>query len=234
MGRQFEWQRKEAARQQWQQEAEQRLARIDNKKSPLEKEDATVMKTQKFAWTREGQKSFEWRKIYHALIGGVGGMPDGGLFTEAVISPTSMRMYTDHRVMGAIVLPGVSHVSLMAKFLVVLALVAAAYAEPEAEANADPAYWYGNYYGLPSYYGGWGYSGYASPYWGGYYNRGYGYWKRDAEAKPEANADPAYWYGNYYGLPSYYGGWGYSGYASPYWGGYYNRGYGYWKRDAEA
>merc|ERR1712109_346549 len=120
------------------------------------------------------------------------------------------------------------------KFLVVLALVAAAYAEPEAEAKADPAYWYGNYYGLPSYYGGWGYSGYASPYWGGYYNRGYGYWKRDAEAKPEAEADPAYWYGNYYGLPSYYGGWGYSGYASPYWGGYYNRGYGYWKRDAEA
>merc|ERR1711978_71968 len=107
------------------------------------------------------------------------------------------------------------------KFLVVLALVAA-------------AYWYGNYWGTPSYYGGWGYSGYASPYWGGYYNRGYGYWKRDAEAKPEANADPAYWYGNYYGLPSYYGGWGYSGYASPYWGGYYNRGYGYWKRDAEA
>merc|ERR1719323_280240 len=101
------------------------------------------------------------------------------------------------------------------KFLVVLALVAAAYAEPEAEAKADPAYWYGTY-------------------WGGYYNRGYGYWKRDAEAKPEANADPAYWYGNYYGLPSYYGGWGYSGYASPYWGGYYNRGYGYWKRDAEA
>merc|ERR1712045_392120 len=107
------------------------------------------------------------------------------------------------------------------KFLVVLALVAAAYAEPEAEAKADPAYWYGNYWGTPSYYGGWGYSGYASPYWGVYYNRGYGYWKRDAEAKPEANADPAYWYGNYYGLPSYYGGWGYSG-------------YGYWKRDAEA
>merc|ERR1712012_888790 len=120
------------------------------------------------------------------------------------------------------------------KFLVVLALVAAAYAEPEAEAKADPAYWYGNYWGTPSYYGGWGYSGYASPYWGGYYNRGYGYWKRDAEAKPEANADPAYWYGNYYGLPSYYGGWGYSGYASPYWGGYYNRGYGYWKSEAEA
>merc|ERR1711972_363936 len=61
-----------------------------------------------------GQKSFEWRKIYHALVGGVGGMPEGGLFTETVISPTAMRMYTDHRVMGAVVLPGVSHVSLMA------------------------------------------------------------------------------------------------------------------------
>merc|ERR1712158_161728 len=87
------------------------------------------------------------------------------------------------------------------KFLVVLALVAAAYAAPEAEANADPAYFYGNYYGYPSYYSGYGYSGYASPYWGGYYNRGYGYWKREAGAEPEAkadaSADPAYWYGNY-------------------------------------
>merc|ERR1712012_1390738 len=104
------------------------------------------------------------------------------------------------------------------KFLVVLALVAAAYAEPEAEAKADPAYWYGNYWGTPSYYVGWGYSGYASPYWGGYYNRGYGYWKRDAEAKPEAEADPeAYWYGNAYG--AWGNRWGYSG--------WYNRPYGY-------
>merc|ERR1711992_385435 len=91
------------------------------------------------------------------------------------------------------------------KFLVVLALVAA-------------AYWYGNYWGTPSYYGGWGYSGYASPYWGGYYNRGYGYWKRDAEAKPEAEANPeAYWYGNAYG--AWGNRWGYSG--------WYNRPYGY-------
>merc|ERR1712242_542455 len=95
------------------------------------------------------------------------------------------------------------------KFLVVLALVAAAYAEPEAEAKADPAYWYGNYYGLPSYYGGWGYSGYASPYWGGYYNRGYGYWKRDADSQPEAaaeanaEADPAFFYRNYFYNPYY-------------------------------
>merc|ERR1711923_626235 len=121
------------------------------------------------------------------------------------------------------------------KFLVVLALVAAAYAAPEAE--ADPAYFYGNYYGYPSYYSGYGYRSYASPYWGGYYNRGYGYWKRDADSQPEAEAeakaDPTYWYGNYWGAqPAYYG--GYRSYTSPYWGGYYNRGYGYWKRDADS
>merc|ERR1712241_1177357 len=92
------------------------------------------------------------------------------------------------------------------KFLVVLALVAAAYAAPEAE--ADPAYFYGNYYGYPSYYSGYGYRSYASPYWGGYYNRGYGYWKRDADSQPEAaeanaEADPAFFYRNYFYNPYY-------------------------------
>uniref|UniRef100_A0A7S0FEV2 Polyketide synthase dehydratase domain-containing protein n=1 Tax=Pyrodinium bahamense TaxID=73915 RepID=A0A7S0FEV2_9DINO len=111
----FESEQREAYRQQWQYEAEQRLARIEAKKSPLERAgEGGMMKSQKFAWSKDGQKSFEWRKIYHALAPGVGGMPDGGLITETVISPTAMRMYTDHRVMGAVVLPGVSHVSLMA------------------------------------------------------------------------------------------------------------------------
>merc|ERR1712025_1286984 len=114
------------------------------------------------------------------------------------------------------------------KFLVVLALVAAAYAAPEAEANADPAYFYGNYYGYPSYYSGKVYSGYASPYWGGYYNQGYGYWKREAGAEPEANADasadPAYWYGNY-GLDTYNRAYAYPAFN------YYNR---FWKRSADA
>merc|ERR1712110_670222 len=111
----YEVEQRESYRQQWQMEAEQRLARIEAKKSPLERAGETgAMKTQKFAWSKDGQKSFEWRKIYHALVGGVGGMPEGGLFTENLISPTAMRMYTDHRVMGAVVLPGVSHVSLMA------------------------------------------------------------------------------------------------------------------------
>merc|ERR1712001_535692 len=99
------------------------------------------------------------------------------------------------------------------KFLVVLALVAAAYAAPEAEANAEAEpWWYSNY-------GGWGGYRDASPYW----NRGYayaspyyrGYWKRDAEAvaEPEAKADAEakpWWYSNY-------GGWGGYRYASPYW-----------------
>merc|ERR1711936_668339 len=95
------------------------------------------------------------------------------------------------------------------KFLGVLALVAAAYAAPEAEANADPAYFYGHYYGYPSYYSGYGYRSYASPYWGGYYNRGYGYWKRDADSQPEADAeanaeaDPAFFYRNYFYNPYY-------------------------------
>lgn len=141
--------------------------------------ESGVMKTQKFTWSKDGAKSFEWRKIYHALVGQVG-PGEGGLLAEALITPTSMRtalrlvisngfwlffcffscvsfpfgwflmflvdlaafwvlwilawtwiflshlrawrdlsralrrMYTDHRVMGQVVLPGVSHVSLMA------------------------------------------------------------------------------------------------------------------------
>merc|ERR1712241_559538 len=90
------------------------------------------------------------------------------------------------------------------KFLVVLALAAIASAEPEAEAKADPAYWYGNYWGgRPANYGNWGYQSYASPYWGGYYNRGYGYWKRDADAQPDAEADPAFLYRTYFNSPYY-------------------------------
>jgi len=104
---------REAARQRWQQEAEQRIARMEAKKRTLN-DQAIEMKAAKFSWTKEGQKQFEWRKMHHALVSNVGAMADGGLFTESAINPTAMRMYTDHRVMGAIVLPGVSHISLMA------------------------------------------------------------------------------------------------------------------------
>merc|ERR1711992_515389 len=64
----------------------------------------------------------------------------------------------------------------------VLALAAIACAEPEADAKADPAYFYGNCYG---------------------------YWKRDADSQPEAaaeanaEADPAFFYRNYFYNPYY-------------------------------
>merc|ERR1712226_306419 len=91
------------------------------------------------------------------------------------------------------------------KFFAVLALAAVAFAEPEADAKADPAVLYGAYgTGLPyaSVYGGYRtYGGYgAYPYSYGYYG------KRSADAEPEAaadaEADPALLYGAYgYGLP---------------------------------
>merc|ERR1712029_1267504 len=73
------------------------------------------------------------------------------------------------------------------KFFAVLALAAVAFAEPEAEAKADPALLYGAYgYGLP-YAGVYGYRTYgAYPYTYGYYG------KRSADAEPEA--DPALLY----------------------------------------
>merc|ERR1712179_678681 len=73
------------------------------------------------------------------------------------------------------------------KFFAVLALAAVAFAEPEADANADPAVLYGAYgYGLPyaSVYG-----GYRT--YGAYPGYSYGYYgKRSADAEPEAAADP--------------------------------------------
>merc|ERR1712184_97987 len=120
------------------------------------------------------------------------------------------------------------------KFFAVLALAAVAFAEPEADANADPAVLYGAYgYGLPyaSVYGGYrtygAYPGYSYAYYG----------KRSADAEPEADAeaDPALLYGAYgYDLP--YSGVYRSYGAYPY--GYRTYGaysYGYYgKRSADA
>merc|ERR1712108_74504 len=95
------------------------------------------------------------------------------------------------------------------KFLVLFALFAFALAEPEAEpeAKADPAAWYGygNYYGgyrLGYRNYGYGYGGYRPAYYGNFYG-GYPYsyggyrhfWKRSANAEPEAEANPDAWYG---------------------------------------
>merc|ERR1712128_363829 len=100
---------------------------------------------------------------------------------------------------------GILHLTLVEegskmKFIAAACLVAAAFAEPEAKADADAALLYGGY----------GYGGYASPYALG--NRGYAgaygahyIGKRSADAEPEADAN------------AYYGAYGYSAYgASPY------------------
>merc|ERR1711894_143191 len=95
------------------------------------------------------------------------------------------------------------------KFFAVLALAAVAFAEPEADAKADPAVLYGAYgYGLPysSVYRSYGAYPYGYRTYGAYpYSYGY-YGKRSADAEPEAaadaEADPALLYGAYgYGLP---------------------------------
>eukprot|EP00811_Abedinium_folium_P005919 NODE_15447_length_1049_cov_9.241866.p2 GENE.NODE_15447_length_1049_cov_9.241866~~NODE_15447_length_1049_cov_9.241866.p2 ORF type:complete len:270 (-),score=86.39 NODE_15447_length_1049_cov_9.241866:161-970(-) len=54
-------------------------------------------------------KEFSWTRILHPLLGEVLGMQTGGFLTETAFTPTALRLYTDHRVMGQIVIPGVSH-----------------------------------------------------------------------------------------------------------------------------
>merc|ERR1712033_31066 len=86
------------------------------------------------------------------------------------------------------------------KFIAAACLIAAAFAEPEA----DPAVLYGSYgYGVGAY------AGYAAYNYGAYpYTYGARYLgKRSADAEPEADA--ALLYGNY-------GYTGYAGYAAPY------------------
>jgi len=121
------------------------------------------------------------------------------------------------------------------KLFVVLALVAAAFAEPEA----DPYLTYGGLWGagyggyLGHHLTGYGY-GYAPSVYGGYHAIG----KREAEAEPEADADAALYYSGlglgYAGLYGGYRGHHLTGYGFPYtrsvWGGYHAIG----KREAEA
>merc|ERR1712176_477680 len=76
------------------------------------------------------------------------------------------------------------------KFFVAACLVAAAFAEPEAKADADAALLYGAY----------GYAGYSGYTYGAYpYSYGHYLGKRSADAEPEAkaDADPALLYGAY-------------------------------------
>merc|ERR1712121_347522 len=83
------------------------------------------------------------------------------------------------------------------KFIATACLIAAAFAEPEAKADADPALLYGAYG-----YAGLGYAGYTGyPYTYGAYPYAYGahyIGKRSADAEPEADA--ALLYGGYTGI----------------------------------
>merc|ERR1711935_465618 len=112
------------------------------------------------------------------------------------------------------------------KFIAAACLVAAAFAEPEAKADADAALLYGAYgYGghaSPYALGYRGYAGYAAyPYAGAYGAHYIG--KRSADAEPEAEADAALLYGahgyaGYAAFPYTYGHAAYAGY--PYAAGY--------------
>merc|ERR1719347_1206190 len=127
------------------------------------------------------------------------------------------------------------------KFFAVACLIAAAFAEPEAKADADAALLYGGYgYTGLGYaglgYSGLGYAGYRYPYTGYSAYAPYTYGarvigKRSADAEPKADADPALLYGAYgytgLGYAGYAGRLGYSAYAGyPYLGGYAGYGYG--------
>jgi len=111
------------------------------------------------------------------------------------------------------------------KLIAIACFAAVAFAEPEADAKADPALLYGayGYAGVPAYTGygysnlGYGYNtlGYAAHGYSAYSPYTYTYGKRSADAEPEA--DPALLYGTY----------GYTG-LRPFAGyGYSNLGYGY-------
>merc|ERR1712123_116152 len=114
---------------------------------------------------------------------------------------------------------GILHLTLVEegskmKFIAAACLIAATFAEPEANAEADAALLYGAYgYGghaSPYALGYRGYAGYAGAYGAYPYARAYGghyIGKRSADAEPEAKADAALIYGAY----------GYAGHAaSPY------------------
>merc|ERR1712021_193386 len=111
------------------------------------------------------------------------------------------------------------------KFIAAACLVAAAFAEPEAKADADAALLYGAYgyggYASPyalGYRGYAGYAGYAGAYGAYPYAGAYGahyIGKRSADAEPEAEAD------------AFYGAYGYSAYAAPHAYGYTASPYSY-------
>merc|ERR1712130_549639 len=105
----------------------------------------------------------------------------------------------------------------MMKFIAIACFAAVAFAEPEADAKADPALLYGalGYTGYPAY-SAYGLRTYGYPtYMYGY--PAYTYGKRSADAQPEADAeaDPALLYSTFgYGGYPAYSTYGYAGYPA--------------------
>mmetsp|Transcript_57447 Transcript_57447/g.136581 ORF Transcript_57447/g.136581 Transcript_57447/m.136581 type:complete len:241 (-) Transcript_57447:131-853(-) len=92
------------------------LGMVDADGNPIQ---STVAKAGEELGKKGEQKfkrtEFGWRKLYHALQGIITQTPGtNSFFMEVAFTATTLRLYTDHRVMGAIVIPGVSHVALMA------------------------------------------------------------------------------------------------------------------------
>lgn len=106
--------RREAQRHRWQQEAAERKTRLEQAKEGGQANAGHHLQHKEFPWSKGGPSQFSWRRLYHALSGDVAVVPQVGVLCECVINQALMRMYTDHRVMGGVVLPGVSHVSLFA------------------------------------------------------------------------------------------------------------------------
>eukprot|EP00927_Polykrikos_kofoidii_P000702 TRINITY_DN1025_c0_g1_i2.p1 TRINITY_DN1025_c0_g1~~TRINITY_DN1025_c0_g1_i2.p1 ORF type:complete len:186 (+),score=31.04 TRINITY_DN1025_c0_g1_i2:48-560(+) len=84
----------------------------DRNSSFSRKQEDNVLKKSKFVW--KDRKEFAWNKgIYHLLASPISDL-DGSFVSETVLTPKLLSVYTDHRVMGSIVLPGASHVGYMA------------------------------------------------------------------------------------------------------------------------
>eukprot|EP00933_Yihiella_yeosuensis_P060431 TRINITY_DN6319_c0_g1_i1.p1 TRINITY_DN6319_c0_g1~~TRINITY_DN6319_c0_g1_i1.p1 ORF type:complete len:301 (-),score=74.87 TRINITY_DN6319_c0_g1_i1:158-1000(-) len=112
---QFEKEQRASSRAQFQDQAASHALAMQGKQDTAKTSKDVALHPKGFAWNKANSGSFTWRTVYHALVGDrVSSSPTEGLLSEQVITPVAMRMYTDHRVMGQVVLPGVSHISLMA------------------------------------------------------------------------------------------------------------------------
>lgn len=77
------------------------------------KKEETQLELKKKPQQLFNQRDFSWKKILHPMLGDLM-TSDNSILTETPFTQTSLRLYTDHRVMTQIVIPGVSHISLMA------------------------------------------------------------------------------------------------------------------------